>query len=165
MHMYFHVYTATLSTYTATLSAYTATLSALQHKLCTGTLSLEGGGGTMPPMLFCCCVGVEAEGVEAAGGVAVGGVEDFCCGGVEGFCCGGAGLAPWVERGVQCSLIYCISGELCIKVHVYTNTPILAESHAKFLFIISSCAYTCTYIIIQTYITRSLNPGICSLLK
>ena len=106
--------------YTATLSAYTATLSALQHKLCTGTLSLEGGGGTMPPMLFCCCVGVEAEGVEAAGGVAVGGVEDFCCGGVEGFCCGGAGLAPWVEREVYNAV--CITGELCIKVHIHKHT-------------------------------------------
>ena len=73
----------------------------------------------MPPMLFCCCVGVEAEGVEAAGGVAAGGVA---VGGVEDFCCGGAGLAPWVERGVQCSLIYCVSDELCIKVHIHKHT-------------------------------------------
>lgn len=34
----------------------------------------------MPPIVFCCCVGVEAE-----GGVTAGGVEDFCW---------GAGLAP-----------------------------------------------------------------------
>ena len=43
--------------------------------------SLEGGGGTIPPTVFCCCVGV-----EAVGGVTAGGVEDF------GW---GAGVAPW----------------------------------------------------------------------
>ena len=45
--------------------------------------SLEGGGGTIPPTVFCCWVGVEALGVVDAGGV-----EDFCC---------GAGVAPCVH--------------------------------------------------------------------
>ena len=98
------------------------------HAYMTKSMSaiLDGGGGTIPPRAFGCCVGV-----EAVGGVCT-------AGGVEDFCCCGAGLAPCVCSNTS-------TQSHTVQIHIY-----MQQSN------ISTCIYMCIHVHVNVYTCISL---------